>query len=372
MPAPSSPTRIALLLDPLTVLTKGGHHAAGVARELARRGYLVRTFGAPVGSAPHSSAQEESRSGRERSVVAFEPELLVSWDAMSPASWLGARCSRRLERPLVVVEPGSFAQGTLWERALWRIGESLWGRVVRRQLAALIATDPVARDHAVAQGFPEELVDLVPTGVDVERFRPDPAGRWTGARGVQGRFVLYVGRVDSVRGVGVLLQAFADTLARGRWSIVLCGVGDARRELRYEARRRGIADRVHFLAKPEPEELAPLFARASLLAVPALDDSVRGIQLARAMACGRPVIASDLPRLAALVDDEETGLLVPPGDVRAWSEALTRMAGAPVLRRRVGAAARAAAVERWAWPAIGERLEAVFERVLEEPLRRAG
>jgi len=365
----SSPTKIALLVDPLTVLTKGGHHAAGVARELVRRGFAVRTFGAPIGSA---IAQEETQGRRERGVLAFQPDLLLAWDAMSPAAWLGARCSRRLQAPLVLFEPGSFAQASLWERTLWRIGESLWGRVVRRQVAGLIATDPVARDHVLSQGFRDDVIEIVPSGVDVERFQPNPPGRWEGGRLVHGRFALYVGRVDVVRGVGVLVDAFASTLARARWSLVIAGSGDARGDLRYVVRRRGVGDRVHFLGKPDSDELAPLIARSSLVAVPALEASVRGIQLARAMACGRPVLASDLPRLAALVEDGRTGLLARPGDVESWSAGLTRMASSPVLRRRLGDEARRTAVESWAWPVIGDRIEAIFERVLAGPLRRAG
>ena len=77
----------------------------------------------------------------------------------------------------------------------------------------------------------------------------------------------------------------------------------------------------------------------------------------RALASGVPVIASDIPRQAELVEDDETGLVVPPGDLPAWREALQAAASAPVRRDRWAVRARQVAEERHDWGVVAGRVE---------------
>lgn len=355
--------RIAFLVDTFTVLTKGGRQAAGLARALRRAGHTVALFGAPSGSL---RGQAEERASRDRRVAAFGPDVVVAWDAVSPAAWIGARCARRHLAPLVVVEPGSFAAGSLFERTLWRLGETLWGRRVRSSLALLLATDPEAREHALAQGFDPGRIETFLPGVDVERYRPGLATP-AAARRIRGRKLCYVGSLEASRGVEVLLAAFARTVGRrGDWSLVVAGSGDGRDALRRQARRLGVAASVHVLDPPAPEDLPGLISSATLLAVPALDDSVRGIHIPHALAAGTPVVASDRRRFHDLIIPERTGLLVPAGDVESWAEALARAVAAPNLRRRLARAGRRLAEEELAWPRAAQRFEAALGRALAD------
>ena len=109
-----------------------------------------------------------------------------------------------------------------------------------------------------------------------------------------------------------------------------------------------------------------LIGSSTLLAVPAVDDSVRGKQIPRAMACGVGVLASDLARLRWLVEDDQTGLLAAPGDRVAWTAVLARAAGAPMARRRWGLRARERAEERFDWAQVAESFEEVLLAALAE------
>jgi glycosyltransferase involved in cell wall biosynthesis len=141
---------------------------------------------------------------------------------------------------------------------------------------------------------------------------------------------------------------------------VIAGEGGARAELRAAIDRLGIGARVRWLGRVPEEELPGLFSVSTLLAVPALDDAVRGRNVARAMACGLPVIASDRPSLRALVEPDASGLLVPSGDVVAWTDALRRAAMSPDARRRWGRRGRDIAERRLSWSHVARTFESLI------------
>ena len=367
----SSLRRIALIVNPFTLRVKGGTHAPQLARELLGRGYAVRGFGASEGVIPRSG-EELDEEGRPigpglGGLLRFKPDVIVAYDALSPAAFQGARAARSLNVPLVLVEAGFAGDGSWWARLLRGAGERLWGRFVRRTARRLVALDPVARAQAAREGFDPARITTLPVGVLLDTFRPGLSSSLVGAHRVRGRILLYVGRLLEDRGVHCLIDAFARTVGqRPDWSLVLAGEGHERARLRAHAERLGVGSRVYWLGRPRSEELPGLMGAATLLAVPAKDDSVRGKQIPRAMACGLPVIASRLPRFEWLVEHGESGLLVDAGDVSAWTEALTRAATAPEARKRWGARSREIAEDRLAWSVVAHQFEELFLGVLAE------
>ena len=358
----SSPLRIAVLLNPFTLARESGDHAPRLAKELTRAGHEVRVFGGGV--APEGSSSDALTPRR------FAPDAVLAYDAFSPAAWLGARTARALSVPLVLVESGSRRGTNAFSRACLAVGERLWGTYVRRAASALVALDAVARTRALVGGFAPERVVVLPHGVDAETFRPGLASGLIQRHGISGRILLYVGRIERNRGIQLLVQAFARTVGqRDDWSLVLVGEGGARAETRALIERLGIGSRVHWLGRVQDDELPGLFSASTLLAVPALDDSVRGRNIVRAMACAVPVIASDRAPVRALVEPDVSGLLVPPGDLSAWTEAIRRASMSPDARRRWGRRAREIARERLAWPEIAKRFETLLlaERARTKP-----
>ncbi|MFT5284602.1 MAG: glycosyltransferase involved in cell wall biosynthesis [Planctomycetota bacterium] len=363
-PIEERPLRIALLVDPLTMGTKGGDHAPEIARELLSRGHQVRGFGAAPGAIPHSS--DEPTDSDTPGLLSWKPDVLVAYDALSPTAWLGARIARKLDAGLVLVESGIEHPRRMHERALQAIGERLWGRFVRRTANVLIALDQEAERLALAEGFPQASIQTVTGGVDLERFRPGLSSALIARHRIRGRILSYIGRLEDARGVNTLLHAFATTVGqRSDWSLVLSGEGEARVSLRAAADRLGVSERVHFLGRLRQEELPGLLGGSTLLAVPTLTAEVRGKQIIRAMSCGIPVLASDNHRLRSYVNPEETGLLAKPGSAEEWKEIMQRAAGSPVARERWGQQAREQAVSRFGWASVAER----FEHVLIQAIR---
>lgn len=349
--------KIALLVNPLTLESKGGAHGPTLAQLLQARGHRVRGFGAPGSAFPGLEVPEDSSGG----VAAYEPDFIVAYDALSPAAWVGARAARKLQVPLVLVEAGFAGDGPLHERFLRKAGEAMWGRYIRNTASRIVALDPFAFELARSEGFRSEDLSVLPGGVDLETFRPGLSNPILHKHRVRGRILLYVGRIDERRGLEVLIDAFAATVGqRSDWSLVLAGEGPGLRRLRARVDRLGVGDRVRWLRGPDREGLPGLMCSSTLLAVPAIDNSVRGKQIARAMACGVPVLASDLPRFTRLVKDDENGLLATASDVDSWVQVLTRACGSPEARKRWGARGREIAETELAWPLVAGEFEEVL------------
>ncbi len=367
-----SSLRIALLLNPFDLSVKGGEYAPQLALELLGRGHTVRGFGAPPGVIPRSGTDPDNTGGAEaRGVVAYGPDVILAYDALSPAAFLGARASRKLGVPLILVEAGTRAAGLPHERFLRWLGEKLWGPFVRRHARLVIALDPVAELQALAEGFAGDRIRVLSQGVDLIRYRPGLSSSLLAAHRARGRVLLYVGLVSDNRGLDLVIQAFADSVGQsGDWSLVIAGGGPdaARRALRAQVDRLGVGTGVHWLPLPREEELPGLLCSATLLLVPAVDSRVRGVQIPRALACGLPVLAADLPRLAHIHEDGGCGLLVKAGSAEAWTEAVRKAASSPEARKRWSQRARELAKERFDWAMIAQTVEAWMDEVTKEPL----
>ncbi len=210
-------------------------------------------------------------------------------------------------------------------------------RVMRRS-SQLIAVSPVAVTHGTGRAR------LVPPGVDSTVFVPGPP--------VTGSDVLFVGRIQRTsrwKGVATLLSAFA-SLSHPEARLVLVGDGDDVPFLQEQAASLGIADRVVWRGPLHDAELVAAYQSAAVVVLPSLTESESfGMTLVEAMACGRPVVGSDVGGIPFVVRPGVDGELVPAGDAAALAATLDRLLGSPDVLARMGAAGREAAVERWDW-----------------------
>ena len=228
-----------------------------------------------------------------------------------------------------------------------------------RQCGTVLAPTRQVAEALRARGL--RNVGVWGRGVDSERFGPERRDeelrrRLLGEDG--GVLVLSVGRLSQEKRIGVLLDAYA-VASRGRPDVrlVVAGDGPARREL-----ERTAAAGTVFMGELVGDELAALYASADVFCFPSTTDTF-GQVLLEAGASGLPVVAAATGGALELVHDGRTGALVPPDDPRLLAAALLELADDPALRRRRGAAGRAAALER-TWPAAIGALARIYAGVL--------
>jgi glycosyltransferase involved in cell wall biosynthesis len=113
------------------------------------------------------------------------------------------------------------------------------------------------------------------------------------------------------------------------------------------------------------DKISRYYNMADLLAMPSVSRPADGLNVCvlDAMSCGKPVIASEAAGNRLAVIDEQTGLIVPEQDAAALAGAIARLAGDPVLRRQMGAAARRRIEEELGWPQLARRYIQHFQRL---------
>jgi glycosyltransferase involved in cell wall biosynthesis len=212
----------------------------------------------------------------------------------------------------------------------------------------------LARYLADVEGFDREDFEIVHYGIEPDgepRPYADGAPR-----------MLCVGRLIPIKGHIVLLRAFA--AARERvpgLQLDLAGRGPLEPALKALARELGIEDSVHFLGYVSPVQAA--IERAAVVVVPSMGEGF-GMVALEAMERSRPVIAAQIGGLGELVQDGETGLLVPPGDAEALCEAIVRVAGDLELAQRMGEAGRRRALSRFLQSYCTDRTEVLYGEAL--------
>jgi D-inositol-3-phosphate glycosyltransferase len=220
-------------------------------------------------------------------------------------------------------------------------------------------------------------VTIIPPGVDVCHFYPIPADEARQFIGVDPEccLLLYVGRIEPLKGVDTLIQALA--LLRGRQTCrreyaslaIIGGEPDATpeamdaemRRLRSLCAELGMQDVVLFLGKRGQDTLPYYYSAAEVVVVPSRYESF-GMVALEAMACGIPVVASQVGGLAFLVQDGVTGYTIPDGDPQTLSERLSRLLNDEQLRQSLGRNA-AEYAQNYAWDKIASQLAGVYEKL---------
>ncbi len=225
---------------------------------------------------------------------------------------------------------------------------------------------------------PAERITVIPPGVDTELFHPIPrldAKEWIGS--YNQKTVLFVGRIDPVKGLDNWFRAMRRVVEiepslRDRMCVCLIGGDldedeDPNSEMARLDRLKdelGIADVVTFLGGRAQSALPYYYSSADLVVMPSRYESF-GLAALEAMACGTPVVASDVGGLSFVVRDGETGCLVPEGAVESLANCILNLLMNPAERARMSQRAVEVAQD-YAWPVIANRMMGLYEETRRE------
>jgi D-inositol-3-phosphate glycosyltransferase len=217
-------------------------------------------------------------------------------------------------------------------------------------------------------GADPERVTVVPCGVDTLRFRPMKRDR---ARckldlPVDESIVLFVGRIEPLKGIDVAVRAVAQLPTPARLLVVGGDGQDAGRKdaLLELASELGVEGRVTFVDAIPHADLPLYYNAADVCVVPSYYESF-GLVALEAMSCGLPVVASRVGGLKETVIDGHTGYLVPWRCADSFAERLGLLLSDETLRRRMGREARREA-ERFRWSEVAAQVEDVYHELVSQ------
>ncbi len=260
--------------------------------------------------------------------------------------------------PRVAYRMGIPSVGTFHSWFPRSLGYSAFRRPLQREFSRLSAR--IAVSEPVVWAFSRYFRgpwEIIPNGVDIDHFHPDGRRPMELSRSPR---LLFLGRLDPRNGLDTMLAAMPKVLERHpRAELVVVGDGPLRRL--YEGRAQALGRAVRLVGSVL-EERTSFYANSDIYVCPTERASF-GITLLEAMACGTPMLVSDIIGFRELVDGGAEAQLVPPNDATAWASAISDLLDDPERRRRMGAAGREKAAT-FAWERVAERVFELYERVL--------
>ena len=256
----------------------------------------------------------------------------------------------------------AFTSSTPKARLVRPILRQLLRYVLKHPRAAVLVQNPDDRAAVRSLGVAEENIFVIPgSGVETGKLvpLPEPAGPVT---------VAFVGRLLDDKGLRPLIEAHAMLARRGQpVRLLIAGEPDAAnpvsippQEIAEWAHRLGIELLGHVA------DIRDVWKRAHIAVLPSRREGLPK-SLLEAAACGRPIVATDVPGCREIARPGVNALLVPPDDPQALADAIGRLAGDADLRRLYGEAGRRLVESEFSDVVIGSQIRALYRRLVERP-----
>jgi teichuronic acid biosynthesis glycosyltransferase TuaC len=229
-----------------------------------------------------------------------------------PDGVAAALLAKSVERPLVITALGSdinlIANYAIPRKLILSAGHAA---------AAVVTVSNALKQSLIRIGLPERQITVIPTGVDLQLFRPIDRHACRRRLGLNGLTLLSVGQLNANKGHDLAIQALVDL---AEVTLMIAGNGSERMRLQALARSRQVADRVRFLGVVAHEELKTYYGAADAVVLASAREGYPNVLL-ESLACGTPVIASNVGGIPEIVAAPEAGLLMRERTTEALAEA---------------------------------------------------
>jgi len=370
-----------LALDVNPALLRGDSvHTLELARFLGARGVGVQLVTTPGGGSSLEVGQNVThhvpRGPGDLSILQFCRGIVrkTQCDAiyerrLSPKISFGL--SRVLQLPFVIEINGSENEAQLQGIAQPRTvpGFRRWvrRRMYRRAAKVVAVSALLAERVQEAYGLPGDRLAVVCNGVDTIRFQPLDKSECRRRSGWEwGRWIIYVGNLVPWQGLDTLVSSMPQVLARVPDAhLAIIGDGMLRQALVRLASDAGVLERTHFIGSVPHTKVCRLICAADLCVAPfaRIRNSEIGLsplKLYEYLACGRPVVASDVPGVAETIRESGAGELVPAGDPSALSSAISLLLTDEMKKTQLGSNGRNFAINFCSWDIAARRIEATI------------
>jgi D-inositol-3-phosphate glycosyltransferase len=295
------------------------------------------------------------------------------YEALHANYWLSGQVAHRLKHELSLPMVATFHTLALVKHDGLSAGEEVPGRIqgetdiIRCADLILASTRDEAGLLGSLYGADPDRIEVLPPGVDHRLFTPGDRVEARNRLGHPGRRVLlFVGRIQPLKGLDLAVQALAEIDDAVLWAVGGPSGADGPAELERVKRLAadlGVAERLQILPPRPHHELADYYRAADVCLVPSRTESF-GLVALEAAACGTPVVAASVGGLRSIVIDGETGLLVEGRDPLEWATAVALLLDDHELAESMGARA-AARSGHWSWGMTAARLRRLCSDLVE-------
>jgi glycosyltransferase involved in cell wall biosynthesis len=235
-------------------------------------------------------------------------------------------------------------------------------QILKRADRILVSTSAYRDTSTALKDFAGKC-QVVPYGIDIERFRPTPAVMRQ-AQALQSRFarpiILFVGRLCHYKGLEYLIPAMEQLDA----ALLIVGKGPLEKDVRRLIARHG--GEVHLAGFVSDQELPAYYYASQMVVFPStIRSEAFGLVQLHAQACSHPVIASDLPGVSTVTRHGKTGLIIPPLSSEAIVDAASRLLGSSDLRQEMGSGGYRRVTELYQAQRMVERIQNIYQEVYE-------
>lgn len=251
------------------------------------------------------------------------------------------------------------------------------GELAQQADLLIASTQDEAGDLVDSYGADPDRVAVVAPGVDLGMFHPVDRAEARGKIGYGSeRLLLFVGRLERLKGVEVAIRALSLLRDRRHDDVRLLILGEDAREgggrdgeesekerLKAVASAMGVRDRVDFVGSVAHHELPYFYGAADICVMPSYSESF-GLVALEAQACGCPVVAADVSGLRSVVRDDVSGYLIGGHDPAEYAERIGRILSDPELAQQMGRRGSMLA-QRFSWLRTADRLDELFEGVID-------
>lgn len=362
-----------------------GNVCFSLARELTCQGHEVHVFTALSKGASPLEKMEGFSVHRKKPFVKtgnafFLPSLLRALRGFDLihlhypfyGGELSALAARLYKVPLVI----TYHQDVLlegWAAFVEKMLRFSLGRMTLRSASRLLFT---SLDYAKSSYVTpllrrrEEIIGELSNGVDALYFRPGPPLMEHFERhhlSVGDKIILLVAGLDRphyFKGVKIFLEAM--TQLPPHFKGIIVGDGELRSSYEEAAKRAGLAERLIFTGRVSNEELRSYYRMAGVTVLPSVTrGEAFGLVLLESLASATPVIATDLPGVRTVVENERDGFVVEAASPTALSKAIQKIFAVPANRLEMGRQGRLKIEERYTWSELARRLETIYYEALE-------
>ena len=313
-------------------------------------------------------------------LYSFQKTEGTTYDLVHSHYWLSGRVGMTLSRTWNIPHVATFH--TLAQTKLRaRVGEREPARrskveslVMRDADAIIVSTEEEKQDAVRLYDAHPQKIKVIPAGVNLDTFKPVNQSIARQRVGIhEKQVILYVGRIEPLKGIDVLLEAAAllDRSDDIRVLIVGGSPGNDAELGRLKAltTELGIESMVTFTGAIKQNKLPDYYSAADVFVLPSHSESF-GLAALEAMACGAPVVVSRVGGLKTFIDNGETGYLVPWRCPEPFVQRLEMLLANPLLREAMGRAARAKALQM-GWGHAADRMLGFYSSLLRDTLESA-